>query len=1042
MSTVRAQFTATAAGFHSTISQIVADTQRIGTSASQSVTHANSSFGSLSGMLGKLGGAYLAFQGVTSGLAGLGAATIGANADMETYENTLTTLMGSHKEAVKTLDWAVKFAAATPFEIPQIVDATAKLTSYGIKAEDVLGGIGDMASIMGKPLDQAVEAVADAQTGELERLKEFGITKQQLIEKAATDYGKALYNTKGQLEDQDLLNKVLFDIMEERYSGGMKIASQSFKGMVSNVQDALGSMARELSKPMFEKLKSGLTSVVPVMSAAVQAIQGNWKGVKETLTGAFGPETALAIENFFLGIGAGVNEVKQYFIAFKPTIENLKTIFTNLGPVAKDAFIGIVAAVVLLAQGIQALLEPLTAIVAKITSWGGFIPVLYGVIAAFVSFKTMIAGVKAVHTAYNAIIAASTLLYRGYRAAMIASAIAGGGLRGVMAGMRAAMIAMNATMLANPFVLIAALIIGLGVALYTAYQKSETFRNAVNKIGSAIKTGFKAALDWLINFFTVTLPATWNTTKTFFSNIWTWLVGFFSKWGTTILAVVAPFIGIPLLIYQKWDQIKAWLAGVWNGVVAAVMPIVNKFINWIVNAFNGFKTTMSSVWSSVKGFFVNAWNAIVAFVMPIVNGFIKSIVAAWNNFKGNMMTILNPIKDFFVKTWENIKLLVLSIVGLFLDLLLGRWGDAKIALLGIWTAFKRQFENITNTIKTVGLAIFKIMMNGLKAIWNGIKSAAIAVWNALKSATTSTWNALKSAVVNAANGLKDGAIRAWNSLKSTAISLWNGLKSTVVNTATSLKTGVINAWNSLKTSAIAAVNALKTGAINTFNSLKTGATNAVNNTKTAVVNGFNNAKSAAVNAVTGLYTSVVSWFSKIPAKAQSTATSLVSKFKNINLASVGRNIIEGLYNGIAGAAKKVLNKANEIAEGITSKIKKALSIHSPSRVMEGLGEYTGEGLVNGMESMKKKVQNMAGKLASAIQTPISGNIVANAGNAVVESIQTIKHTFDLKNVPSHIDSSMLVDMLAKMVGNPKLQKTIDRINYKNNNGAKMPLGRV
>jgi len=110
------------------------------------------------------------FQTVQQTFAGLGKATIGANANMEQYRNTLATVLKSWEKADQTLAWVEKFAAKTPFEIPELVEATARLETYGITAKDTLTDIGNMASVMGKPLMQAVEAVADAQTGELERL--------------------------------------------------------------------------------------------------------------------------------------------------------------------------------------------------------------------------------------------------------------------------------------------------------------------------------------------------------------------------------------------------------------------------------------------------------------------------------------------------------------------------------------------------------------------------------------------------------------------------------------------------------------------------------------------------------------------------------------------------------------------------------------------------------------------------------------------------------------------------------------------------------
>ena len=110
---------------------------------------------------GVMGGLAL-FDTVKSTFSGLSSMTIGANADMETYQNTLATVLKSSKKAKDAMAWAETFAGTTPFEIPEIVEATTRLSAYGITAKDTLGDIGDMASVMGTPLMQAVEAVADA----------------------------------------------------------------------------------------------------------------------------------------------------------------------------------------------------------------------------------------------------------------------------------------------------------------------------------------------------------------------------------------------------------------------------------------------------------------------------------------------------------------------------------------------------------------------------------------------------------------------------------------------------------------------------------------------------------------------------------------------------------------------------------------------------------------------------------------------------------------------------------------------------------------
>ena len=231
-------------------------------------------------------GGLAVFETVKNTFSGLGAATIGANADMETYQNTLATVLKSTEKATNMLAWANKFAAQTPFEIPDIVEATTKLETYGISAKATLGGIGDMAAVTGKPLMQAVEAIADAQTGELERLKEFGITKGMLINKSAALGQGEIVNASGQITDMEGLNKALFALMEERYKGGMERQSKTFKGMVSNAKDVAGTISRELSKPIFEKFKQGLQSILPVGNSLVSFVKGDMTGSAKELRNA------------------------------------------------------------------------------------------------------------------------------------------------------------------------------------------------------------------------------------------------------------------------------------------------------------------------------------------------------------------------------------------------------------------------------------------------------------------------------------------------------------------------------------------------------------------------------------------------------------------------------------------------------------------------------------------------------------------------------------------------------------------------------------
>ncbi len=196
------------------------------------------------------------------GIAGAWKWLVSGNAQMEQYRQTLNIVMKDTQKAGELLEWATKFAAKTPFEIPEIVESTVRLQAYGIEARNVLGDLGDMAAAMGKPLTQAMEALADAQTGELERLKEFGITKDMLIQEAL-ELGKGeIVNAKGQITDLQAMNDTLIAIIRERYHGAMEAQSTTLNGMISNIKDWLGTAGRILGENIFEKVKAQLQDLL------------------------------------------------------------------------------------------------------------------------------------------------------------------------------------------------------------------------------------------------------------------------------------------------------------------------------------------------------------------------------------------------------------------------------------------------------------------------------------------------------------------------------------------------------------------------------------------------------------------------------------------------------------------------------------------------------------------------------------------------------------------------------------------------------------
>ena len=156
--------------------------------------------------------------------------------DLEGYKTQLETATKSTEKAAEIMKYSINLANKTPFEGGEMVEASSKLEAMGIRSKDYLTNIVDMAAATNKPLDQATEAFIDAQTGEVERLKDFGIKKADIQAKANEMFaGQETINAKGQIINQENFNKALLEIMGDRYKGGAEKQANTLRGMLSTI---------------------------------------------------------------------------------------------------------------------------------------------------------------------------------------------------------------------------------------------------------------------------------------------------------------------------------------------------------------------------------------------------------------------------------------------------------------------------------------------------------------------------------------------------------------------------------------------------------------------------------------------------------------------------------------------------------------------------------------------------------------------------------------------------------------------------------------
>lgn len=171
----------------------------------------------------------------------LGKAIINTTAKFQKLEAVLTNTLGSKSEAQKAMAQIKDFASKTPFQVDELTDSYVKLANQGFRPTvEQMRKLGDLASSTGKSFDMLTEAIIDAQTGEFERLKEFGI-------RASKEGDKVSFTFKGVKTQTDFTNESIRNYILSLgdlagVSGAMAAISETIGGKLSNLSDSFDSL--------------------------------------------------------------------------------------------------------------------------------------------------------------------------------------------------------------------------------------------------------------------------------------------------------------------------------------------------------------------------------------------------------------------------------------------------------------------------------------------------------------------------------------------------------------------------------------------------------------------------------------------------------------------------------------------------------------------------------------------------------------------------------------------------------------------------------
>lgn len=209
----------------------------------------------------------------------------------------------------------------------------------------------------------------------------------------------------------------------------------------------------------------------------------------------------------------------------------------------------------------------------------------------------------------------------------------------IISSVTTAFTALNAAMMANPYILVASLIAGLVAAFIMLWNTSEEFRNFWIGLWNGLCSLVDTSIQAIVNFFGNMIVGIQNA----IGGIGNWIGGVFLD-GYNL--VTQTFAGIGIWFGQRVNDVK----NAFSGIAQWFSSTFTGAWNAVKNVFSGWTSFFSGLWNSISSTFsrigTNISNAISGSLKSGMNGVISSIESIINsgiNLINSAINLINKI---------------------------------------------------------------------------------------------------------------------------------------------------------------------------------------------------------------------------------------------------------------------------------------------------------------------------------------------------------------------------------------------------------------
>lgn len=489
--------------------------------------------------------------------------------------------------------------------------ASAKMEELGLSVFDAEGKMRPMNDVFNDLNDILSTMTEGEQTQVLNTI--FNKVDLKSVNALLANSGERFDELSGYIADCDGAATNMADTMNNNLQGSVTILQSALEGLGIAVYE-------QMEEPLKEAVKVG-NGYIDELSAALK--ENGPDGLVSAL-GQILADIALRAAEFAPQlIELAVQLIKELA---QGIIDNIPELMDAAGKIA-DAIL----------DGIGDLCPALDPVIDAIKTLADnmdiLTPIVISLTAAFVAWKIAISIVELI----NGVKAAMEGLTLAEKAAELAQKL------------------LNATMLANPFVLIVTLIAGLVAAFIYFWNTSESFREFWIGLWENIKEAASNALDAVVTFFTETIP-------NFIQSIVDWfneLPERLTEWGENVYETVTTAVQNTIeSAVQFFSELPNKIAYCLGFCIGKIIKFGIDIVNWAITELPKFVDSVIKFFAELPG---KAWKWLanaISKVSEFGSNLIKKGKEAGLNFVKSLVDFIktapNRILMWLLKTIDNV----------------------------------------------------------------------------------------------------------------------------------------------------------------------------------------------------------------------------------------------------------------------------------------------------------------------------------------------------------------------------------------------------